>query len=554
LLLTLKRIINLSGLTQSHASQISIRILLVTFLDFIGVAVVFPLVELISNKNQSDFFIKYNIYDLSYEHFFFIVISFTLFIFICRTIAVLVTQRFLIKFTLNLQLNLRLKLLSRLASESLDNISTRTSADLIQDSTTIVNHYTVKALLPTLRLFSDIIIAVALLFYLISIAPIISLVIVLVIFFSLRLYSKLGKRRFSEYGITSNQSFNEIIDLVASYVHGLVELMVSKKADYFLSKIARSSSDQINAEANTQFALIAPKYILELVIVSVIIFICSVFILGDFDRYATTGIIVTLSLVAIKLLPALLNAFQLIVNLKYAENSISRLESAFQENKKSMKKPFIDEFQKLELTDVSYKIFDKYIFKDLSFILGKGEHIAICGQSGSGKSSLGEIILGLRTFTAGTVTLNNKKINIAELDLSNVSAYIPQFPILFNGTLSENIFLDDTPVSNERLNELLDKVRLTGRITALNNGAATMIKYDGKNLSGGERQRISVIRALTKKSPIIIFDEITSALDQNDAKIIIREIMAEFANKTLIFITHDEKIANLMDKVIWMDK
>jgi ATP-binding cassette subfamily B protein/subfamily B ATP-binding cassette protein MsbA len=242
------------------------------------------------------------------------------------------------------------------------------------------------------------------------------------------------------------------------------------------------------------------------------------------------------------------------VNLKYAENSISRLESAFQENKKSMKKPFTDEFQKLELTDVSYKISDKYIFKDLSFILGKGEHIAICGQSGSGKSSLGEIILGLRTFTGGTVTLNNKKINIAELDLSNVSAYIPQFPILFNGTLSENIFLDDTPVSNERLNELLDKVRLTGRITALNNGAATMIKYDGKNLSGGERQRISVIRALTKKSPIIIFDEITSALDQNDAKVIIRELMAEFANKTLIFITHDKQIANLMDKVIWMDK
>lgn len=554
MLLTLKRIIKLSGLTQSQAGQISIRILLVTCLDFIGVAIVFPLVELISNKNQSDIFIKYNIYDLSYEYFFFSVISLTFFIFVLRTIAVLVMQRFLIKFTLTLQLTLRLKLLSKLASESIDNISSRTAADLIQDSTTIVNHYTVKALLPTLRLFSDIIIAVALLFYLIIIAPIITLVIVLVIFVSFRLYSKLGKRRFSEYGVTSNQSFNEIIDLVASYVHGLVELIVSKKADYFLSKIAISSSNQINVEENTQFALIAPKYILELVIVSVIVFICSIFVLGDVDRYVTTGVIVTLSLVAIKLLPALLNAFQLVVNLRYAENSISRLESAFQENKKSMKKLFVDEFQKLELTDVSYKIHDKYIFKDLSFTLGKGENIAICGQSGSGKSSLGEIILGLKTFNTGTVTLNNKKINISDLDLSNLSSYIPQFPILFNGTLSENIFLDDTPVSNERLNELLNKVRLTDRITALNNGGETMIKYDGKNLSGGERQRISVIRALTKKSPIIIFDEITSALDQNDAKVIIRELMAEFANKTLIFITHDKQIANLMDKVIWMDK
>ena len=547
---TLKKIVKLSELKKKEVFTVSALILCVALLDFLGIAIVFPLIQLISEQGSSHIFTKYNFLNLPFDRFFYLVISFVILIFLSRTAFVLVMQKFLINFALKMQIDLRVKILSRLASSSVILFSNQTRADLIQNTTTVVNHYTAKALLPTLRFLTDIIISVLLLTYLLSIYQVSTSIVIILICIGMVLFNKFGVQKSSASGKKANEAFNSVLDQVSSYVTGLIELIVDRKTSYILAKIEESSKGEVREEASNQFKLLAPKYILELVLVFFLSLALIYFVVSDINNQKAIAVVVTMLLVATKLLPAILNSIHLITNLKYTENSSNRLYEALNIPMEEKKQSSIKSFKSLSLREVSFHINEHEIFKNLSFKFNIGEKIAICGPSGSGKSTLLEVMLGLKVFSSGSVELNGNIIKKENLNLANIAAYVPQNPMLFNGTLRENIFFDDTPITDKNLKILLKKVRLQDRFSFDSN--EPIIEYDAKNLSGGEKQRIVLMRALTRDKDMIILDEITSSLDRSDAINIVNEIMTLFYNKTIVMITHDPKIANLMDRIVWM--
>lgn len=162
----------------------------------------------------------------------------------------------------------------------------------------------------------------------------------------------------------------------------------------------------------------------------------------------------------------------------------------------------------------SYPGSDIDVLTDISFEAKPGERIAIMGATGSGKSSLVQLIPRLYEEEKGTVLVDGvDAASIDEVNLRSSIGYVPQEVLLFSGTVRENIAWGREDATMEEIQEAASRAQIHETIEHLPNGYDTMLGQRGVNLSGGQKQRLSIARALVRKPAILILDDSTSALD-----------------------------------------
>ena len=204
------------------------------------------------------------------------------------------------------------------------------------------------------------------------------------------------------------------------------------------------------------------------------------------------------------------------------------------------------DFEKEMVGDISFEHVDfRYgtrteVFKDFSVIFRKGNVSAIVGESGSGKTTLAALMQKLYELQDGHVRIGGVDVrHIDNGDLRSLVCVVPQQIDLFDGTVMENITLDDYNPDNARVLELCQEVGLLEFIEGLPMGFNTPIGENGVQLSGGQRQRLAIIRALYRNPEILILDEATSSLDSESEKCI-KQIVARLRaeGKTILLIAH----------------
>jgi len=208
---------------------------------------------------------------------------------------------------------------------------------------------------------------------------------------------------------------------------------------------------------------------------------------------------------------------------------------------------------RIELKDIQFS-FDKSdkrsILQGVNLSFERGKSYALSGKSGVGKSTLIDILLKFYPPTSGGVYLNN--VSTSELSESAIRRKM----ILVS---QEAAIFDDTVINNVRLgmDASIDEVHAACRaaeihevVEGMADGYDTRLQYQGKNLSGGQRQRIAIARALLRKPDVLIFDESTSALDKATQERVVGNILREYAEKIVIFVTHDPHVMERVDEVI----
>ncbi len=195
---------------------------------------------------------------------------------------------------------------------------------------------------------------------------------------------------------------------------------------------------------------------------------------------------------------------------------------------------------------------DVEVFKELSVHIEHGEKIAIVGKSGSGKSTFARLLLRFTTADKGSILIGNSKIeNLDIQSLRKSISYVPAHPILLNRTIKENLLLFNQEATEQDVITACKQSKAYDFIIELEDGFSTVVGKNGGRLSSGQRQRISIARALLKfDAEIFIFDEVTSALDYNNIKIIIKNILKTLNDKTIILITHNKQVAKKMNRII----
>ncbi len=191
---------------------------------------------------------------------------------------------------------------------------------------------------------------------------------------------------------------------------------------------------------------------------------------------------------------------------------------------------------------------------DLSFTIQPGEHVALIGRIGSGKSTLQKLLLGLYTPQEGAILVDNTHLGQIDPDqLRRSIGYVSQEIVLFKGTLRENISFGNPQSSDE---EILEAARLAGIDSFADHhpeGYDMEIGERGEGLSGGQRQAIAMARALLATPPIILLDEPTSAMDQRAEKGWKERMTSFLQGRTLILVTHRSSLLSLADRLIVLE-
>ncbi len=212
---------------------------------------------------------------------------------------------------------------------------------------------------------------------------------------------------------------------------------------------------------------------------------------------------------------------------------------------------------KIDFENVSYKYpkCNQFVIKDFSMHVKKGECIAVVGSSGSGKSTIMNLIIGFLIPTSGTIKIDDK--DLTECNLTeyrhNISV-VPQNSILFAGTIRENITYGLPHYSEEELQKVIDMANVTEFLKDLPNGIDTNIGEHGEKLSGGQKQRITIARALIRNPKILILDEATSALDNISEYHVQKAIESSIKGRTTFIVAHRLSTIRNADRIIVMEQ
>lgn len=212
---------------------------------------------------------------------------------------------------------------------------------------------------------------------------------------------------------------------------------------------------------------------------------------------------------------------------------------------------------KLEFKNVNFYFKDaqELVLKNISFTVNPGETVAIIGSTGSGKSTIINLIERLFDTKEGEILIDDINIKDMKLeDLRNILGYIPQKGSLFKGNISSNIKYDNTYISDESMIKAADISQSMNFISEKEKGFESEVAQGGTNLSGGQKQRISIARALAKNPKIVLFDDSFSALDPKTDLIIRNKIKENMKDSTKIIVA--QRISTILDadKIIVLDE
>lgn len=209
------------------------------------------------------------------------------------------------------------------------------------------------------------------------------------------------------------------------------------------------------------------------------------------------------------------------------------------------------DFNGIQLNNITFAYKDEIILNNLSLSIEKGKITAITGESGSGKSTIFKILLGLYEPQNGNVTVNGD-IPL-DTSLRGIFAYVPQGNMILSGTVRENLTICNDNVTDEDIIKATKVAEIYDIIKALPQGFDTELSERGGGLSEGQLQRISIARALLTNAPVLLLDEATSALDEDTETKVLNNIR-DIEGKTILFVTHRNTSLKVCDKILHIEK
>ncbi len=228
------------------------------------------------------------------------------------------------------------------------------------------------------------------------------------------------------------------------------------------------------------------------------------------------------------------------------ENTVATKENAIIVN---------DFTDKIAIENINFKYDNEYVLKNFSLTIPKGKTVALVGQSGSGKSTIANLLTRFYDVNEGVIKIDG--IDIKDLDIHSLRGLlglVTQDSILFNDTIKNNITLGKENVTDEEIIAALKIANAYEFVKDLPNGIETNIGDAGGKLSGGQKQRLSIARAVLKNPPIMILDEATSALDTESERLVQQAIIKMMENRTSIVIAHRLSTIQKADVIIVMQK
>ena len=343
---------------------------------------------------------------------------------------------------------------------------------------------------------------------------------------------------------------------------GIKDITVFNKKRFFIDNYDRAYESANIADTKSTFFGLLPERIIEASCVSGIILIVLIRIHTGVDAAEFVPKMAVFAMGAFRLLPSISRLTGYVSMLIYSR---PMLEATY-ENYISAR-DYISDEQEIANTDLDkdgrlfeselcirgiewkYPKGDSKILDNLSIVIKKGEAVGIIGESGTGKSTLADILLRLYKPQAGGIYMDGIDISTIPNTWSRVVSYVPQNVFLMDDTIRGNVMFGTEEADDERVWETLKRASLDEFVKGLPEGLDTIVGERGVKFSGGQRQRIAIARALFINPQILILDEATSALDNETEEAVMEAIDSLVGSVTLIIIAHRVTTLRNCDKI-----
>jgi ABC-type bacteriocin/lantibiotic exporter with double-glycine peptidase domain len=207
------------------------------------------------------------------------------------------------------------------------------------------------------------------------------------------------------------------------------------------------------------------------------------------------------------------------------------------------------------IQDVSFSYGRSVTLSNLTVQIGAGERVAVIGASGSGKSTLARLLVRVADPSSGRILLENRPLGEYKLaSVRRAICFVPQHPVLFQGTVRENLLYGNPFATTEEMLNAMQAVELTSVLKHLRCGLETPLGPGAAGFSGGERQRLALARSLLRESAALVLDEATSALDGPTEREVLRSIAGFRPRRTIIIISHRIRSLGWVDRLILLDQ
>ena len=327
----------------------------------------------------------------------------------------------------------------------------------------------------------------------------------------------------------------------------------------FIERLIKNLKISAKVKAKEATIMAIPRIWIELLVLIILAIVGFYFFIFEISMNSYLSFISLFLIAMLKMMPSFLTAIRTINGYQSYKPSINFIK------KELDKKEDFNELKNEELTNSEVN-FDKELkIENISFkykgqkqniidnlnlkIYKEGQLIGIFGDSGTGKTTLIDILIGLHTVEQGKFYLDNILVE-QKLIRGKIFGYVPQFIYLFDDSIKNNILIkNDKKISNENYEKVLDQCDLTEFINSLPEGDNTFIGENGAQISGGQRQRIGLARALVNEAKILILDEATNALDKRTENNIFDILKKISLKKSILIITHNRNLLNYCDKI-----
>jgi ATP-binding cassette subfamily C protein LapB len=333
----------------------------------------------------------------------------------------------------------------------------------------------------------------------------------------------------------------------------MAESRMQKLWEIVVGMSAKSSSE---ARKYNSYAVGISTLVTQIVTVAMVIW--GVYRIRD--GMMTMGALIGSNILVGRAMAPLMQLASLLTRLQNSRVSLQALDQLMQLPSESQEENTLIDFGMLEpsftMEDVtfSYPGSERAALSNVSLRINPGEKVGIIGRMGSGKSTLGKLLIGLYQPSAGAVKFGDVDIRqLPNADLRSRVGFLPQDIVLFFGTLRDNIALGD-PSINDHL--ILRASALAGVTEFVKNnpaGFGAQVGEQGKALSGGQRQAVALARALVRDPDVLILDEPTSNMDTGSEQMVQRHLHTIIHGKTLILVTHRLSMLSMVDRLIVVD-
>lgn len=484
-------------------------------------------------------------------------------VFLLKLFFVLFSNFYIFKFSTTQQLMLQEKLMSRYINQNYESYIQSSSAFSINAVSTFARRLkdTIQALF---RLFADGLLLCFIIILMMSVDLKIFSILALIFSTFIIGYYVLFITKVKGYGEKFNFSNTMMIKSLTEISNGFKEIKVLGKAFFFEDLFSKSVRSMADVEIKQNIISLAPRNLLELLVVLFIVLSVTFTIIWGNDLSQAVITLGIFSVCAVRIIPMITQIFTSINTIKYGEDALIKLFNSIStptENEtlrstsidNSHDNKFISSFKKMDVKNLSfgYPNSEKPIIKEANLQIESGDFIGIIGPSGAGKTTLVDILLGLLKPQAGNIIVDGVNIFDDIKGWRSKIAYIPQEIFIINDTIRNNIILGDDPqsISNTRLDDAISQSKLTQFINDLPDGLSSNVGDKGVSISGGQKQRVAIARALYHQREILILDEATSALDSSTEEKITGQFEALKGKKTVICIAHRTSTLKSCNKI-----